>query len=227
MPSSDRHALRMPSTLEAQAVITSTTRVQPRRLLGALLAGALLAMTLTACASADAQSEAANADSSGFVAGDGSIIVLDPDERQPAPPISGPLLGGGSLDLAQYAGSVIILNVWASWCAPCRAEAPVLEKVWQEVKGEGVQFVGLDTRDSPAAAQAFVDRFGVTYPNIVDEAGLLQLQFRQTLPPQAIPSTVVIDEQGRVAARLLGKVSEASLRTVISEVRGSPPSGGR
>jgi peroxiredoxin len=74
-------------------------------------------------------------------------------------------------------------------------------------------------RDSAAAAQAFVDRFGITYPNIVDESGLLQLAFRQTLPPQAIPSTVVIDAQGRVAARMLGKVSEASLRAVIDEVR--------
>ena len=97
----------------------------------------------------------------------------------------------------------------------------MLERVWQDVADEGVQFVGLDTRDSPAAAQAFVDRFNVSYPNIVDEDGVLQLQFRQTLPPQAIPSTVIIDAQGRVAARLLGKASESSLRAVIDEVRRS------
>jgi thiol-disulfide isomerase/thioredoxin len=186
-------------------------------LLLALLGGALI--SVTGCSTADAQGDAVTADSAGFVAGDGSITVLDPRQRQPAPQISGPLLGGGSLDLSQFAGQVIVLNVWASWCAPCRAEAPVLERLWQEQAGQGVQFVGLDTRDSTAAALAFVDRFGITYPNIVDEAGLLQLQFRQTLPPQAIPSTVVIDAQGRVAARLLGKVSEASLRAVIDEVR--------
>ncbi|MFM8896284.1 MAG: TlpA family protein disulfide reductase [Actinomycetales bacterium] len=186
-------------------------------LLLALLGGALI--SVTGCSTADAQGDAVTADSAGFVAGDGSITVLDPQQRQPAPQISGPLLGGGSLDLSQFAGQVIVLNVWASWCAPCRAEAPVLERLWQEQAGQGVQFVGLDTRDSTAAALAFVDRFGITYPNIVDEAGLLQLQFRQTLPPQAIPSTVVIDAQGRVAARLLGKVSEASLRAVIDEVR--------
>jgi len=186
-------------------------------LLLALLGGALI--SVTGCSTADAQGDPVTADSAGFVAGDGSITVLDPQQRQPAPQISGPLLGGGSLDLSQFAGQVIVLNVWASWCAPCRAEAPVLERLWQEQAGQGVQFVGLDTRDSTAAALAFVDRFGITYPNIVDEAGLLQLQFRQTLPPQAIPSTVVIDAQGRVAARLLGKVSEASLRAVIDEVR--------
>ncbi|MFM7147588.1 MAG: TlpA disulfide reductase family protein, partial [Actinomycetales bacterium] len=121
-------------------------------LLLALLGGALI--SVTGCSTADAQGDAVTADSAGFVAGDGSITVLDPRQRQPAPQISGPLLGGGSLDLSQFAGQVIVLNVWASWCAPCRAEAPVLERLWQEQAGQGVQFVGLDTRDSTAAALA-------------------------------------------------------------------------
>ena len=189
------------------------------RFLQVAIGGLLVALAVGGCATAEESAQATAGDSVGFVAGDGSITVLEPDQRQPAPAISGTLLDGGSLDLAEFAGQVIVLNVWASWCAPCRAEAPVLEAVWQEVAGAGVQFVGLDTRDSAAAAQAFVDRFGITYPNIVDESGLLQLAFRQTLPPQAIPSTVVIDAQGRVAARMLGKVSEASLRAVIDEVR--------
>lgn len=183
------------------------------------LAGALLASALVGCGSSP--EGAGQGDAAGFVAGDGSITLLDPAERSLAPAISGPLLGGGTFELDALRGKVVVLNVWASWCAPCRAEAPVLEQVWQRVAGDGVQFVGLDTRDSTAAAVAFVDRFGITYPNVIDEGGLLQLQFRDTLPPQAIPSTVVIDEQGRVAARILGKVTEASLEAVISEVQGS------
>ncbi len=202
-----------------RARLPGPSRLSITRLFAIVLAASAL-LAATACA-ADAQPETAPGNRTGFVAGDGSITVLAPEQREPAPVISGPLLGGGSLDLAQFAGQVIVLNVWASWCAPCRAEAPVLERVWQDVADEGVQFVGLDTRDSPAAAQAFVDRFNVSYPNIVDEDGVLQLQFRQTLPPQAIPSTVIIDAQGRVAARLLGKASESSLRAVIDEVRRS------
>lgn len=202
-----------------RARLPGPSRLSITRLFAIALAASTL-LAASACA-ADAPPETAPGSRTGFVAGDGSMTVLAPEQREPAPVIRGPLLGGGSLDLAQFAGQVIVLNVWASWCAPCRAEAPVLERVWQDVADEGVQFVGLDTRDSPAAAQAFVDRFNVSYPNIVDEDGLLQLQFRQTLPPQAIPSTVIIDAQGRVAARLLGKASESSLRAVIDEVRRS------
>lgn len=160
--------------------------------------------------------------SDGFVAGDGSFVVLDPAERQSAPEVSGPTLDGGTFTLADYAGDVVLLNVWASWCAPCRAEAPILERVWRDVQGEGVQFVGLDTRDSDAAAQAFVNRFGLTYPNVVDRDGRLQLLFGDTLPPQAIPSTLLIDRQGRVAARALGKVSESTLRGLLEPLIAEP-----
>jgi peroxiredoxin len=151
----------------------------------------------------------------GFVAGDGSVTVLAADQRQPAPDITGQTLDGGTFTLSDHLGDVVVFNVWASWCAPCRAEAPILEEVWQETQPLGVQFVGLDTRDSDAAARAFVDRFGLTYPNVIDRDGRLQLRFGESLPPQAIPSTVVVDRQGRVAARALGKVSAATLRTMI------------
>lgn len=181
---------------------------------GAWLVVAAALLLTSACSSGPD-----DAGSAGFVAGDGSIVVLAPEQRATAPVITGTTIDGGTFDLADYRGTVVVLNVWASWCAPCRAEAPVLEQAWQEVADHGVQFVGLATRDSPVAAQAFIDRFGITYPNVLDDAGLLQLQFRDTLPPQAIPSTVVIDAEGRVAARILGKASEASLRGVIEQVR--------
>ena len=108
-----------------------------------------------------------------------------------------------------------MLNVWASWCAPCRAEAPTLAAVSADMAPQGVQFVGLDTRDSDATARGFLDRFGIAYPNVIDRDGRLQLLFGDSLPPQAIPSTVLVDRQGRVAARALGKVSESSLRGLI------------
>lgn len=174
-----------------------------------IFAAVALVILLTGCSTDLAEGD------QGFVAGDGSVTVLAADQRQPAPDITGETLDGTTFTLADHLGEVVVLNVWASWCAPCRAEAPILEEVWQETQSLGVQFVGLDTRDSDAAARAFVDRFGITYPNIVDRDGRLQLRFGGSLPPQAIPSTVVVDRQGRVAARALGKVSGATMRTMI------------
>jgi thiol-disulfide isomerase/thioredoxin len=158
---------------------------------------------------------AAGSGDSGFVAGDGSLILLDESARQAAPVWEGELLGGGTARSTDYAGDVLVINVWASWCAPCRAEAPVLEEIWLEYQDQGVQFIGFDTRDTEAAALAFIDRYGITYPNVIDTDGRLQLLFSDTLPPQAIPSTLVIDQQGRVAGRALGAVSGSSLRGLI------------
>ena len=175
-----------------------------------------VATVLALCLALAGCGGAADADpGTGFIAGDGSIVLLAPGDRPPAPDLEGPTLDGDTFRLADYRGDVVVLNVWASWCAPCRAEAPVLEAVWTDLRDDGVQFVGLDTRDTVPAAQAFVDNYGITYPNVVDADGQLQLLFGDSLPPQAIPSTLVIDSEGRVAGRILGRVSESTLRGLI------------
>jgi peroxiredoxin len=185
------------------------TDVRRQRRLGAGIVAVIATLVLSACGGSDA------ADDGGFVAGDGSIVTLGVAERQPAPDLQGTTLDGDTLRLADYLGEVVVLNVWASWCAPCRAEAATLAATADELASRGVQFIGLDTRDSDVSARAFADRFGIEYPNVVDRDGTLQLLFGDSLPPQAIPSTVVIDQQGRVAARILGRASESSLKGVI------------
>lgn len=170
---------------------------------------AVAALALTACSSTSPSTD------SGFVAGDGSIVVVAPDQRQPAPDVRGTTLDGTPFMLADHRGEVVVMNVWASWCAPCRAEAPTLAEVSTAMAPQGVTFVGIDTRDSPATAASFVDRFHLSYPSIVDPDGRIQLLFGDSLPPQAIPSTVVIDREGRVAARALGRVDAATLRGLI------------
>ena len=149
------------------------------------------------------------------MAGDGSTVVLAPADREPAPDLSGTTLDGAPWRLSDSLGQVTVLNVWASWCAPCRAEAPTLQATYAARAAEGVAFVGLDTRDSQAAAEAFVRNYGITYPNVRDPDGQLQLAFRQTLPPQSIPSTLFLDKQGQVAARVLGEVDSARLNGII------------
>jgi len=178
-----------------------------------LLFGALL---LTGCGSGSGDSSAG--EGSGFVGGDGSIVIIDPAQRSPAPELIGSTLEGEAFELSDFRGDIVVLNIWASWCAPCRAEAPELQEVWEEAQDGGVQFVGLNTRDSNTAARGFVETMGLTFPSVEDGDGRLQLLFSDTLPPQAIPSTLVIDRDGRVAARALGKVSAGTLRGLIDEV---------
>lgn len=190
-----------------------------------LLALAAAVLALTACGGAegldsgtDPGTGSGTGSGAGFVGGDGSIVLIDPAERVPAPELSGQTLDGETYSLADDRGEIVVLNVWASWCAPCRAEAPELEGVWADVQGDGVQFIGLNTRDSTVSAERFVDTMGLSFPSVQDTDGRLQLLFSDSLPPQAIPSTLVIDREGRVAARMLGKVSAATLRGVIDEV---------
>jgi len=168
----------------------------------------LLTLGLTAC-STTPETQA------GFVSGDGSVVILEPAQRTLAPNAVGVDLNGDPLALSDFAGQVVVLNVWASWCAPCRAEAGALEEVALQFDNKGVQFIGLNTRDSNAAAQAFIRNYGVTYPSLVDTDGRIQLLFNDSLPPQAIPSTIVIDQQGMVASRALGTVTAATLRAMI------------
>lgn len=180
-----------------------------------IVAAGLVVLSLAGCS----QESADPGDSSGFVAGDGSSVILPADQRQPAPVLTGTDLAGEAVDTATWKGNPGVINVWASWCGPCRAEAPELVAVHK--KNPDVEFLGLDTRDTDAAARSFVEKFGITYPNLPDPDGQLVLQFSDSLPPQAIPSTLLIDSQGRVAGRFLGAVEagelDAALQTLQAE----------
>ncbi|USQ82825.1 TlpA family protein disulfide reductase [Streptomyces phaeoluteigriseus] len=155
-----------------------------------------------------------------FVMGENGISTVEKGERTAAPDLSGKTIDGKQLDIASYKGKIVVLNVWGSWCAPCRAEAPNFQKVSTDLKARGVQFVGINTRDtSTSNALAFEKEQGVTYPSLYDPTGRLMLRFEKgTLNPQAIPSTLVLDRDGRIAARSLAALSEEKLRAMIDPV---------
>lgn len=157
-----------------------------------------------------------------FVAGNGSVQTVPVTDRKPAPALTGTTLTGDRFDLGALRGKVVVLNVWASWCAPCRAEAPNLEQVWQATRADGVAFVGLNTRDEPDNARAFERKAGISYPSIVDRDGQLLVAFRGTLPPAAIPTTLVIDRAGRMAARALTPLNESMLRALLAPIIAEP-----
>jgi len=184
----------------------------------ALLAAitALSVASLAACT--DTKVTPSSSNGQRYVAGSGSVEVIKPSDRKPAPELTGTTLDGGSFNLAELRGNVTVVNVWASWCSPCRAEAPGLQRVSTELARQGVRFVGIDTRDTNDNARAFERRFGITYPSVVDEDGTLLLRFKETLPPQAIPTTLVIDKDGRMAARALTPLTEERLRELIRSV---------
>jgi thiol-disulfide isomerase/thioredoxin len=147
-----------------------------------------------------------------FVSGNGSVSFIQKSDRIKAPELSGKTLSGKNY--AFNLGQVAVVNVWASWCAPCRAEAPTLAELSK--KYSDVAFIGILTRDNPVNAEAFARRFALPYPTLIDDSVLIG--FRKSLPANAIPSTVVIDKQGNVAARISGEVTVASLSELIEKV---------
>ena len=153
-----------------------------------------------------------------FVGADGGGITLVPpaDRREPVV-MSGSGLDGTTVDIAGYRGKVVVLNVWASWCAPCRKEAPDLQAA-SVALGAGTAFLGLNVRDNTAAAKAYQTSFGITYPSVVDQGSQL-LSLRGAVTPTAIPSTVVLDTEGRIAARLTGAATKVTLLAVVEAVR--------
>ncbi|WP_371497714.1 TlpA family protein disulfide reductase [Kitasatospora sp. NBC_00374] len=191
----------------------------PRRLRLAATVGAAALLTLAGCSSSGSGSEA----QAGFIAGKGGIDTAEISVRNTAPEISGASLSGGDVKLSDYRGKVVVLNIWGSWCGPCRAEAKNLQEVSQAHKDDGVQFLGINTRDTdPANAVRFEQEKGITFPSIFDPAGTEILKFpKGTLNPSAIPTTIVIDRQGRLAARSLHPLStedlEAMLKPVLAE----------
>ena len=184
----------------------------------AFISGALAALTAPVAGCADGR---ASADSQAAT-GAGTVQAFVGDERAAATAVSGELLDGTSFDLGSLRGSVIVVNVWGSWCAPCRAEAPALEATYQATKGLGVAFVGVDIRDGRDAGTAFMAGFGLTYPSLFDPAGRIVLAFRD-VPPNVVPATILIDRQHRVAAVFRKAVTqrelEAAVRALATEAR--------
>ena len=174
----------------------------------------LLGAVLGACSD-----DVGSSGDAGFVSGKGIITRLPVDERERPGEVAGESVDGEQISLADFEGSTVVVNVWGSWCAPCRAEAPDLVAASEELADRDVVFLGINSRDlDKAAARAFQRRFEVPYPSIYDQQGRTLLAFRGTLSPNAIPSTVVIDDQGRVAASVIGEVSRSTLVGLVEDV---------
>jgi len=156
----------------------------------------------------------------GYVAGKGIITSVKAADRKQPGEVSGRTLDGEKVSLADFRGKVVVVNVWGSWCGPCRAEAPMLAQASRDLAGKDVVFLGIDSRDpSKDAAKAFVRRFDIPYASLYDQQGETLLAFRGTLTPNSVPSTVVVDPQGRVAGSVLGNLSRTTLDDLVDDAR--------
>lgn len=200
---------------------TAATRVRAT----AAMAAVATTVVVGAVATAGCTTTGSNATGdNGYVSGDGTISVIDPADREGAPTIAGDKLGGGSLDTADLTGKTVVINVWGSWCGECRAEAADLVEAANTLDSSSdgsVAFVGLDTRDLDASALSYQRHFDVPYPSLVDQDGSLLLAFYQVVSPHAIPSTLVIDSDGKLAVVINGPTTTSTMVDLVEDVQKS------
>ena len=189
------------------------TRSTRRRFLagsGGVLAAALLA----ACGGTDASSRYA----SGYVSGDGVTTELPAEDRDDPLDVTGTTYEGDAFSSADVRGKVLVINVWYASCPPCRKEAPELEKIHQDYADQDVQFVGVNVRDEQGPAAACEKKYGITYPSMHDLDAAIMYSLRGQVAPNAAPSTLVLDTEGRVAARISGAADPSVLRAMLDRV---------
>jgi len=166
---------------------------------------------------------------------DGIDASLARGEAAPAPPFELPLLAepraelppaveraaaDDTLELAELRGTPVVLNFWASWCAPCRDEAPVLEESWRDARGEGILFLGLNQQDLTADARDFVRELGLTYPSVRAATDAVAREWGVT----ALPETFFVSADGEVVAHVVGGItSKEQLETAVVAARSGRP----
>jgi len=157
----------------------------------------------------------------GYVGGNLALDYVSAAHRHTPGTVTGTLLDGSHFDLAAWRGKVVVVNFWGSWCAECHAEAQALQQVYADDKTKGVEFLGVDIRDDVPSATAFDRKYGVTYPSLSDPDNVVALQFRG-VPPNATPTTLVLDRRGRIAARQSGEILYSQLRDLVDRVLAEP-----
>ena len=184
-----------------------------------ILLVASMALSLMGCTQDPLAEQYRAGDNKNYIAGDGTVTEYAIDQRPGFEPWEGVTESGFGLASSAFEGKVVVMNWWYAACAPCRAEAPDLVALYEEFKPQGVEFVGVNVRDTAATALAFDRNFGIEFPSLMDaNSGSVSLAFNGVVSPQAVPTTIVIDKDGKVASRILGRIDPGILRTLIETV---------
>ncbi len=189
-----------------------------RTILRTAIGFGLIATLLAGCASDPLADQFRAGDNKNYIAGDGTVTEFALGSRPGFEAFAGTTESGQVLDSSAFEGNVIVMNWWYSACAPCRAEAGDLAMLSVEFE-DSVQFVGVNVRDTAETALAFDRNFGIEYPSLIEaQSGQVSLAFTGVVSPQAVPTTIVIDRDGKVASRILGRIEASILRTLIQTV---------
>lgn len=204
--------MRAAATLTGRRAGSTTRR-------GVVLLGVLglLGPALLAGCSPDTSASSDVADQ-GYQSGDGSTTTWSVADRPGPVDVAGTDFEGSAQDVADWRGDVVVLNTWYAACPPCRAEAPDLVALATDYADQGVHVLGINGTDAAGAAQAFQRQFEVPYPSLADTDGSAVAALQGTVPVNAVPTTVVLDREGRVAARILGLADATTLRTVVDDL---------
>lgn len=187
---------------------------QPRPLRAAIAVAAVAIAVLAGCSAGDG---VANQGDTGYISGNGNVEEFPASERQEAPSFEGTLASGEEWSSDDHADEVMVVNFWYAACPPCRAEAPDLAEISQEYTGD-VQLLGINGTDDAATADAFAQTYGITYPSLDDGDASAVAALEGLVPLRAMPTTVVLDREGRPAARIVGLASKITLSGLIDDV---------
>ncbi|MGE5289383.1 MAG: TlpA disulfide reductase family protein [Micromonosporaceae bacterium] len=184
----------------------------------ALLVFATL-VAIAGCTAGQSVQNGPGSSDTNYVGGSVGMTTFKAGNRPVAPKVAGATLTGQRMSLGSYRGDVVVMNFWASWCAPCRSEAPVLSQLSRTFAARGVRFLGVNIKDpGQKNGEAYERSFGITYPSLYDPSANILLAFRSTVPPSAIPSTLVIDKTGHIAARVIGPATYTGLKNQLSQL---------
>ncbi|HEU5354738.1 MAG TPA: TlpA disulfide reductase family protein [Actinocrinis sp.] len=195
-------------------VVPVRTSHSSRRVAGVLAAALAGAAVLAGCTN----STGGGGDTGYVTSSTTNITNVAPSQRVAAPVLAGTTLDGKQLALSDYHGKIVVVNIWGSWCGPCRLEAPALEETYQQYQAKGVQFLGINVRDTNSAAQAFVGDDHISYPSLQDPSETLLLAFKTVVPPTNIPSSIIVDASGKIATRIIGGTTEPQLKQALDKV---------
>jgi thiol-disulfide isomerase/thioredoxin len=186
-----------------------------RKLIVALaIAGFVLATS--GCANDSLAEQFRSGDNKNYIAGDGTVTEFAPGSRPKAASWSGLTESGESISSDQLEGVITVMNFWYAGCAPCRIEMPELIELQDEFLSDGVQFIGVNVRDSAETSLAFARKINMNFPSVMDaKTGSVVLGFTGVVTPQAVPTTLVIDSEGNVSARVLGRIDKGILKALI------------
>lgn len=178
----------------------------------------LVAISLTSGCTSDSLAEQfRSGDNKNYIAGDGTVTEFSLGSRPKAASWSGITESGDQISSDQLSGVITVMNFWYAGCAPCRVEMPELIELQDEFLSQRVQFIGINVRDSAETALAFARRIEMNFPSVMDsQTGAVALAFTKVVTPQAVPTTLVIDSEGNVSARVLGRIDKGILKALIT-----------